>query len=934
MKQFVCALMSLFLMPLPAGAQESFRVELGRDGETIADMRPVFLKFESRPMPAISPAEVARRYQQLFRSSDEPAVRIDALNRLTNIRDRTGQDLGFSAEEEERVYGEVLSSYEAILGQGSFGGRLDELLYQMAKAHAFTGQSEQSIDRLKQLVGLYPQSPLVPEARFRIAEADFSAGHFAQAESGYRALIDSVDAGALKAKAQYMLGWSQFKQGPSAWERAGLTFLSVLDEFLPVPQSLQNPQASAVDTIDDTFRALALMAARKDGPDTLAGWLEADAPRHWAYLLFDRLADFYAVKGDYEASVATNHRFVRRYPDHPKNPAFMAQVAAVWSRAGKPDKVRAAKADYVAMFGAPSSYQALSEPGKARWRAFSRTLADFHYNQGTLAFAKNDKVRGQTAFSAAAAYYESLAPHTGSAGEILRLAGDARLQAEEYLAALSDYQEAAYQTDHYPEAADAGWAALVLLRDGLEGDRRTAEFRPDLATVSVESDRFKQSFPDDSRLSGLTADLASRWLASGNPESALTYAGQTVTNANASTEERYAAWLVIAKVRQSQREYALAERAWTQVLQEMPEPNKNDSEANAKQQLAVAIYRQGEADTARGDLTSAVEHFTRIEAVLPGSDIAVKGRFDAANSLMKAGQWALAIEQLRLFRNSFSDHELAAGISDKLVHAYVASEQPVQAANELLDAASTAAEPWPLQLKAAELFHVAGDQGNRDRLYLSYLKTNPSAEDAGQHLQLQTMRYRLINSGDRAGNLRQAMVASELASPWHSEESLAWSARAALVLGARDAATFASIPLNQPLADSLDRKQRALESARTRFLEAEQLGGETVRSETLFRRAELYRLLAQDLMASSVPADLNELEAMQYQMLLEEEAFPFEEKAIALHSDNHRRVTDHGYDAWIGKSLGVLGQLNPGRYSRSVRWMTWKDQNASSGGPG
>jgi hypothetical protein len=114
---FVCALVSSFLMPLSAAAQESFRVELGRDGETIADMRPVYLKFESRPMPAISPAEVARRYQQLFQSSDEPAVRIDALNRLTNIRDRSGQDLGFSPEEEERVYGEVLSSYEPYWGR-------------------------------------------------------------------------------------------------------------------------------------------------------------------------------------------------------------------------------------------------------------------------------------------------------------------------------------------------------------------------------------------------------------------------------------------------------------------------------------------------------------------------------------------------------------------------------------------------------------------------------------------------------------------------------------------------------------------------------------------------------------------------------------------------------------------------------------------------
>jgi len=79
-------------------------------------------------------------------------------------------------------------------------------------------------------------------------------------------------------------------------------------------------------------------------------------------------------------------------------------------------------------------------------------------------------------------------------------------------------------------------------------------------------------------------------------------------------------------------------------------------------------------------------------------------------------------------------------------------------------------------------------------------------------------------------------------------------------------------------------------------------------------------------MASAVPVDLNELEAMQYQMLLEEEAFPFEEQALGLHAENHQRIAEHGYDAWIGRSLGVLSELNPGRYDRAVRWMSWSGE--------
>ena len=57
-----------------AQAQESFRVELGRDGETIADMRPVFLEFQSRPMPAISPTEVARRYPVSYTHLTLPTI--------------------------------------------------------------------------------------------------------------------------------------------------------------------------------------------------------------------------------------------------------------------------------------------------------------------------------------------------------------------------------------------------------------------------------------------------------------------------------------------------------------------------------------------------------------------------------------------------------------------------------------------------------------------------------------------------------------------------------------------------------------------------------------------------------------------------------------------------------------------------------------------
>jgi hypothetical protein len=732
-----------------------------------------------------------------------------------------------------------------------------------------------------------------------------------------------------------MLGWSQFKQGPSAWERAGKTFLLVLDEFLPTPESLANVPESTVDTIDDTFRVLALMAARRDGANTLLAWLDEAPARHWEYLLFDRLADYYAVKGQFAESVAVNEAFVRHAPNHSENPAFMAQIVEVWALAGSADQVWNAKADYVAMFGMSQVYAGLDESERIRWQEFSRQLADFHYHQAEIAARGGTNRDARDAFSQAAVFYEALAEKADATGEILRLAGDARLQAGDYALALADFQLAAYQAEGYAEANDAGWAAVVLLRDGVDGIKQNSDFSPDLASLSTESARFASRFGEDLRLPGLMADLAGRWLSAGDNERALNYATQAISNEHASGPEQYASWLVIAKARQRQDEFGLAERAWTHALA-LAESNQagaisTNEKALVRQQLATTIYRQGEQAAASGKAGISVDHFKRISTVLPGSDIAIKGRFDAANTLLNASEFVAAIGELKAFRDDFPEHSLTTGISDKLVYAYIESDQPLAAASELLNAAATTTDPWQVRLRAAALFHEAGATEQRNRLYVDYLNTQPVASSAEQHIQLQTMRQRLVESGNNEVVLRETLVAVELASQWHSEQTLSWAARGALALGARAAASFTSIELVQPLAVSLDRKQSALETARNYFLDAESLGGEAIRSESLFRRAELYRMLARDLMASTVPGDLNELEAMQYQILLEEEAFPFEEKAIQLHSENHQRIASQGYDAWIGKSLSVLAELNPGRYSRSVRWMSWKNKEANDG---
>lgn len=926
----LCTTLLSVILGGSVAAQESFRVELGRDGETLGDMRPVFLKFESRPLPAISPEEVARRYQKLFEKSDEPEVRIDALNRLNNIRDRSGQDIGFSDEQQLAIYEEALASYENILARGSFSGRLDELLYQMAKAHALTGQHEESIQRLRQLAGLYPRSPLVPEARFRIAEAAYNAGQFQEAETGYRQLIDGDGHQDLAMKARYMMGWSQFKQGATAWSRAAKTFMGLLDQQLPSEVTLQDPPQSGLDMIEDSFRVLALMAARSDDAATLAAWLGSREPAAWPHLLYDRLADLHALEGRFDRADGINQAFARNYPEHFASPDFLAQSVDYWGMAGAPGKAREARADYVTRYQSKQQYAALSRQQQALWQGYARFLGDYHYAAGADHQAAGRGPQAEQGWSSAADYYEMLAVHSGDASKLLHLAGDARLQAGNRDKALANYRSAAYGSNDsdqpYAEAAEAGWAAVKVLRSNLEDDA-AGSARGALAELSGEEQTFSKAFAEDPRLSGLRADLANRWYEVGAYDEALAYARSTLVLESAKTEERYATWLVTARVRQRTGEFGLEERAWRQALllvDKAPDlATTPDEPEQIREQLATAIYRQGERAAASGDTAVAVAHFQRVNSVVPNTEIAIRARFDASNALLKASEWQTAINELNRFRLDYPAHELTEEVSEKLIYAYRESRQPLKAAGELMVASERAQDPWPLKLRAAALYHQAGEMAERNALYVDWLAVAPVPDTAADHVQQQTMRQRLIESGADVARQQKALVAREAASQWHSEETLLWAGKAALALGASVAQEFTAIRLEHPLERALERKQTVMEQAQAYFLEAESFAGETVASEVLYRRAELYRTLAADLMASEVPAELNELEAMQYQMLLEEEAWPLEERAMELHSRNHGRIASQGFDEWIGQSLEALAVMHPGRYDRELRWMSW-----------
>jgi tetratricopeptide (TPR) repeat protein len=86
-----------------------------------------------------------------------------------------------------------------------------------------------------------------------------------------------------------------------------------------------------------------------------------------------------------------------------------------------------------------------------------------------------------------------------------------------------------------------------------------------------------------------------------------------------------------------------------------------------------------------------------------------------------------------------------------------------------------------------------------------------------------------------------------------------------------------------------------------------------------FQIGSLYQDFGKALLASQRPKKLSKIELEQYNVLLEEQAFPFEEKAIELHEVNAHRAADGLYDDWVKKSFAALRELRPVRWGKAER---------------
>lgn len=839
---------------------------------------------------------------------------------------RTDVELALPGSEEELAWAgplEAIELYKKILETYPSYEHNDQVLYQMARAYDELGQVDEAMVVMERLVSTYPHSRYVDEVQFRRAEYFFTRRMFVEAEHAYSAIIGMGVHSSYYELALYKLGWTFYKQ--DFYDEALHNYVALLDYKVLTGYDFDQSQAEADERrVADTFRVISLSFSNLGGAEVVQEYFSEQGNRGYEDRIYGHLGEFYIEKRRYDDAAKVYKSFVDLYPLHRVAPHFSMRVVGVFEAGDFPKLVVEAKKEFATRYGLRAEY----------WRHFDinespevlsylkGNLADlanhYHalYQEETL--AEEQPANYQEALQWYRAYLESFPADPETPGINYQLA-DLHLEQSDFEAAALQYERTAYDYPAHAQAPAAGYAAIFAHRESQK--RAQGSAHDDARRLAVDSTlKFAATFPEHEHAAVVLGAAADDLYEMQDYLLAIESARTLIDRyPDAEQDIRRAAWLVVGHSSFDLAQYPEAEYGYAQVLGLLPAAD--DSRQAVVDNLAAAIYKQGEQANLAEDYRAAADHFLRVSEAAPTSSIRPAAEYDAGAALMRLEDWGTAAAVLESFRTAYPEHELQREATRQIAFVYREDGQLSRSAAEYERISAEAEDPEMRRealLLAGELYEEAKAPGSALTVYLRYVELFPSPLGTAieTRFKIATM-YKA--TGEQAlyfEQLREIVAMDGNAGTERSDRSRYLAAQSALVLAEDLYLQFDDVRLVQPFERSLQQKQKRMDAA------MEALGGlvdyevAEVTAAATFYMAEVYFGFSEALVKSERPTGLDATELDDYEMVIEEEAYPFEEQAIEVHEKNLELMVGGIFNAWVEKSLDRLADLMPGRYAK------------------
>lgn len=883
---------------------------------------------ESTPLPEVVPAtdpvgseSIAPLVAESLSDFEQNGLDQEPLNEdpLNSSRDAALDDL------EKAGPREAIALYQKLLDEYPLYQRNDQVLYQMCRAYEELGRTEEAMQVMNRLVREYPQSRYLDEVQFRRGEYFFTHRRYLDAEEAYTDIVDLGVGSSFFPLALYKLGWTFYKQ--ELYEDAIHRYIGLLDYKLSVGYDFdQIEDEQERKRMDDTFRVISLSFSYLGGAVAVVDYFDRYGERSYESNVYANLSEYFFTKRRYSDAVETYHAFLNRNPFHKKAPLFQMRIVEINTAGGFPSLVIEAKKTYANRYGLTAEYwqhfEPLERPEVLIHLKTNLTDLANHYH----ALYQNPKRKDgkRVNFNEAQHWYRQFLisfPQDQESPTINYQLADLLLEHRDFGTAAVEYEKTAY---HYPThglSPKAGYAAVFAYRQHLSlvPEQQQESVKREVVRSSLS---FAETFPEHDKAAIVLGAATDDLYALEEFEHAVD-AGQTLLDMfpDAESDVTRSAWLVVAHSCYELEVFDEAEAAYIKVLELLPD--EDPSRQTLNDNLAASIYRQGEQARTIEDFSTAAEHFLRVASMAPTSKIRPTAEYDAAAALIQIKAWKKAATVLTGFRTNFPGHELQQDVTKKIAFVYREAAQYELAAGEF-ERVEAESDNDDLRrdalMIAAELYEKCANTDQALVVYRRFVTYFPQPLEP--NIETRSKIAELLKGQKRdkeyLAELGRIVELDADAGPSRTDRTRYLAGFAALVLAEKSYLSFVAVGLVKPFEVNLRKKQKLMKTATQKFTTLIDYEIGEVTAAATYYLAEIYAHFSKSLTESERPEGLSPLESEEYELAIEEQAYPFEEKAIAVHQSNLELIAIGVYNRWVEKSLARLALFIPARYARPV----------------
>jgi len=806
----------------------------------------------------------------------------------------------------------------------------EDILYQLARGYMEEGDWDASNALLERIIREFPNGKFAHEAYFRLGEYYFQYGDRLRAIHYYRQVLKRDDYN-FYDKALYKLGWVLFQS--REYETAADKFISLLErkgvKLTPEgKEEVRQLQVVERDMVWDTIKTLVLVFDYMGGHSKIADYFKVRGIQSFEPYIYRRLGDIYLGTGRFKEAAEIYEAFVSTNPLHEDTPSFQSKIVEAYTTGNMPDLAYNARVRLIETYreeglwfnanrrGAQKRAREIVQVNKALVKNDMLQIARHRY-----ANARSSK-KGED-FKEALAWlrrFLSNFPEEADATEVNFLLAEILFEMKDYTRSFIEHEKVAYRYPPSKFSAEAGYGLLLSLE-------KLAKPSGTLRTESVYAIKlagmcrsFAKAFPQDKRSPEALLTGIEIFSQLGNFEEVRSLSQILAENKLSSDRDKYLAQRFIAESFLKEEEYKKSEEEIRKAIALIPEGNKKDLPLLEKG-LAASLYKQAERLKAQGKTTEAAEAFEKVYKSVPHSDITPVALYDAGVLYEQDREWDKAIKTYALLyqkypgsRYTFDALTRWGEIKERLKDYPVAAQVYEKAAEIAPD--STLREE--ISYRAVSMYEIGKDLNG---FYTHYKKFWDKFPESRRMLEL---TYKAAGSRESMKDIDGAKGLYERVVLIHKKsgadatlEESALAARAQLVLSDHRKTLFEGIRLVQPLEENLIKKEALLREALAGYTSAAKYRISDITTEATHKMGEMLEHLKNAIMESERPGELTPEQLEEYDFLLEEQAYPFEEKAITIFEGNVRRTTEAGiYDPWVKRSYERLAGLLPARYQR------------------